>query len=145
MDFITHSGLIPRGNRGSLWTVNGGYETLKSYETILEDELDDRGLPTRALEFDIMEEHYEFLKTLPVYLEYPELKTDDGRHLVVSHSSVNRVWKMRDDDLYKEQFKKTAMWTRDFSRMRSNLEIYNVFGHTPQEASPIRSFLRGLR
>jgi serine/threonine protein phosphatase 1 len=77
------------------------------------------------------------MKKLPVYIEYPEEKSEDGRYLVVSHSILHNVWKLKDttEEYKKKQFRKTAMWSRDF-HVVDNPDIYNVIGHTPQEYDP---------
>jgi len=139
LNFMMHTGLLPRGARGSIWTVQGGYETLKSYESYDEDNLDDRGLPTREFDYDTFEKHFKFMEGLPIYLEYPEIKNEDGRHLVVSHSVLHNVWKLRDSEERNKQdiFRKTATWTRNFSNLKDNPEIYNIIGHTPQEEAKI--------
>ena len=57
----------------------GGEQTLKSYTCK-----------------DEYYKQYEFMKTLPLYLEYKDYKTTDNRYLVVSHSAVGKVWNKRD-------------------------------------------------
>ena len=57
---------------------NGGEQTLSSYTS--------------------KEEFYkqlDFLKLLPLYLEYKDYKTKDGRYLVVSHSAIGQTWELR--------------------------------------------------
>jgi len=52
----------------------GGEQTLKSYKS--------------------KEEFYkqlDFLKSLPLYIEYKDYKAEDGRYLVVSHSSEDKL------------------------------------------------------
>ena len=100
----------------------------------MDDVLDDRGLPTTVFDFEALEEHERFVRELPIYLEYEDVKNEDNRHLVVSHSIIHRVWKMRNkpDTSSQNMFKQCATWTRDF-RVRDNPEIFNVIGHTPQE------------
>jgi len=132
--FIAKTGLIPTGNAGSLWTVNGGHETLQSYEVILHDVLDDRGIPTRAFDIDTFDEHVEWLKKLPLYIEFPEVKNEDGRYLVISHSVIGNVWKFRSDtsNLKKGWVKQAVLWSRP-NKVTDVPEIYNIIGHTPQE------------
>lgn len=103
------------------WIIkDGGDKTLKSYNDL-----------------DLIKKHLAWLKTLPLYLEYKNLKTSDNRHLVVSHSHILQAWKYKDyakdSDEYKA-FEKECL----FSRYKSfdNKEIFNVFGHTPM-AKPI--------
>lgn len=109
------------------WALNGGMETLESYSD------DPTDYDYKKLDRTLFAEHQEWMKTLPVYLEYPEIKNEDGRHLVVSHSLIHNVWKLRDKPEREEHFNQTAMWTRNFSAVKDNPEIFNVIGHTPQK------------
>jgi serine/threonine protein phosphatase 1 len=96
------------------WTWNGGGTTSASYD----------------FDLDKMFEELEWFKTLPLYLEFDEELTGDGRRLVVSHSSVSGVWKYRDSS----DFKQHVLWNR--LPVRDEPDIYNVFGHTPQQNKP---------
>ena len=109
------------------WPVNGGIETLESY---CEDPAD---YGYQKLDRKLFEEHQDWMRELPVYLEYPEIKNEDGRHLVVSHSLIHNVWKYRNDPDRNEMFFKHTLWTRDFRSVKDNPEIHNVIGHTPQK------------
>ena len=96
------------------WLFNcGGEQTLKSYTCK-----------------DEYYKQYDFMKTLPLYLEYKDYKTADNRYLVVSHSAVGKVWDKRDskdkDDI--EEFKTHLLYSR--YKNSNNKEIFNVFGHT---------------
>ena len=64
------------------WTLNGGRKTLFSYYT--ED---------GEFLLEQFKEHVNWMNNLPIYIEYPDVKMKDGRHLVVSHSIINKVWK----------------------------------------------------
>ena len=56
------------------WLFNcGGEQTLKSYTCK-----------------DEYYKQYDFMKTLPLYLEYKDYKTTDNRYLLVSHSAVGK-------------------------------------------------------
>lgn len=92
---------------------NGGEQTLNSY--------------TSKEEFD---KQLDFLRTLPLYLEYKDYKTQDGRYLVVSHSAVGRAWELRTskNKVNKKKFETQVLWSRykDFD----NNKIFNVYGHT---------------
>lgn len=102
---------------------NGGLRTLQSYIGHEEEFLD----------------HVEWMRKLPVYREYPEIKNAEGRHLVVSHSNVGNVWKYRDKPEKAVVFRQVTIWGRH--NFEDNKEIYNVVGHTPQPDGPrIKSF-----
>lgn len=109
----------------SVWVNRlGGDKALESYggfETINENKL--------------FKEHLEWLKQLPLYIEYEDLKTKDGRYLVVSHACANDKWKFRKshvDSFNYQEFYQEVMKSRKIGTF-DNKEIFNVFGHTPQE------------
>lgn len=93
------------------WLKHGGMQTFASYS-------DDESL---------WEEDLDWLNKLPLYLEFPELKDEEGRALLVSHSSAGCCW-----DLDKEgiEFPHMIMWNRKTPTTPEG--YYNVFGHTPQ-------------
>ena len=104
---------------GDMWILNGGHNTLKSYYT-------EEG----KFRLSKYYRHLSWMDDLPIFLEYPEIKDDNGDYLVVSHSIILDVWKNRDK---LRNFNETALWGRDFSSLPNNTGIYNVIGHTPQE------------
>ena len=137
LNFRAKTGLIPKGNAGSLWTVNGGYEALQSYESYDEDNKDDRGLPTRWFDYESFKEHVEYFRNLPYYLEFPEIQNEQGRYLVVSHSNIGNVWGFRNSShkQEKDRFISEVSWGRP-TKIKDVPEIYNVIGHTPQAHGP---------
>lgn len=111
----------------SNFTHNGGIQTLQSYEVFPED----------------FKRHADWMRSLPVYIEYPEVKREDGRYLVVSHSGVGNVWKHRDNETKRRMFDEAVMWDRN--RFLDQPEIYNVFGHTPQaDGATVKSFYANI-
>lgn len=107
-----------------VWGMNGGDQTRDSYKGF-EDQY---------------KEHLAWMKTLPLYLEYPEVKNSDGRILVVSHSNIGKVWDWSNErrTLMSDQFENTIMWDR--YGQEDVPEIYNVVGHSVQREPKIRSF-----
>ena len=105
----------------SIWLYNGGTECLRSYEG--------RG--------DLLKEYLEWLKTLPFYLEYKDVKNEDRKHLVVSHSTIANVWTLRNstDEREKRNFENTVMWERN-PFPKNIAKVFNVYGHTPQDYEP---------
>lgn len=101
-----------------IWLMNGGAKCIDSYEN--EDG-----------EVDVakLQEHFEWLKTLPYFLEYPELKDAKGNHLLVTHSTAAQVWGKVPTD--SDQFKGNVTWERTPQPQKIK-GIYNVYGHTPQ-------------
>ncbi len=102
---------------------NGGEQTLSSYTS--------------------KEEFYkqlDFLKLLPLYLEYKDYKTKDGRYLVVSHSAIGQTWELRNsqNEVNIKRFESQLLWSRykDFD----NSEIFNVYGHTIFEEPLINDY-----
>lgn len=106
------------------WEVNGGKETLHSYD-----------IQPNGMEKFI--EHQEWMNTLPIYLEFPEvLIGPDKRMLVISHSCIYSYWEHRRDIGAKQGI----LWGRDFFDVDKDFGIYNVFGHTPVEEPVIKEW-----
>jgi calcineurin-like phosphoesterase family protein len=101
-----------------IWEMNGGTKCLNSYE-------DENGI----MDVPTLQEHHTWLKTLPYFLEYPELKDSEGRHLLVTHSTAASVWGKVPTD--SDQFKDNVTWERTPFPKKIK-DIYNVYGHTPQ-------------
>lgn len=101
----------------------GGEQTLKSYTSK-----------------DEYYKQYDFIKTLPLYLEYKDYKTTDNRYLVVSHSAVGKVWDKRDskDKFDIEDFENQLLYKR--YKQFDNKDIFNVYGHTPRSEAKLTSF-----
>ena len=120
----------------NIWTNKkyniGGLDTLKSYKL-----LDD---PIQTFKDDL-----EWMKSLPLYLEYPESKTKDNRTLVVSHSCVDDLWSLRDsDDKFDiEDFKTKVLYSRNKDPL-DNKEIFNIFGHTPVKKPITESYYANI-
>lgn len=98
------------------WDMNGGRETRASYQ---HDE-------------ELMQKHANWMAKLPHYIEFPEVKNENGDMLVVSHSSIQGFWK--DRDLQADNI----MWNREpVSEAAGHHQgIFNVFGHTPIKNGP---------
>lgn len=86
-----------------------------------------------------LQNHLDWMIKLPLYKEY-NIQNSDGRRLVVSHSSIGKVykWSAEKRQLYYSQFKEYVMWNRNPPHDPGG--IYNVFGHTPQEEPRVKSF-----
>lgn len=105
----------------------GGLETLNSYKNSEE-----------------YFEHYNFLNSLPLYLEFKNYRTKDNRYLVVSHSNIGKVWELKDSQnkIDKEIFESHLLWSR-----KSTIdikEIFNVYGHTICPNPNITPFSMGI-
>ena len=87
-----------------------------------------------------MFEDVEYLKTLPLYIEYKNHKTEDGRYLVVSHSALGKAWELRNstNEEDKKTFETQLLWSR--YRHCDNSEIFNVYGHTIQDEVYINEY-----
>lgn len=106
----------------------GGMETLASYDKLGKT-------AGTIIQEKIFKEDIEWMENLPLYLEFKNIKNKDGRHLVVSHSSVSEYWKYRDNSKSDPDYK--SFWNAClYSRTKNpadNSEIFNIFGHTPVE------------
>ena len=106
----------------------GGDETLTSYNNKKEEYY----------------KHYDFLNSLPLYIEYQDYKTKDNRYLVVSHSTVGKVWNIRnstnENDV--EEFNHFVKWSR--WKNHDNEEIFNVYGHTIFQEALLNEYSCGI-
>ena len=93
---------------------NGGEATYRSYFG-------------QSTEFK--QRHVDFLESRPVYLEFKDYKTQNGEHLVVSHSAVGNMWELRNDKYASEEFKRHLLSGRGDEMQVSG--IFNIYGHTP--------------
>ena len=108
-----------------IWNMNGGDITLDSYLTEAT-----KTSGTRVHEIKALKKDLKWLKTLPYYLEYPNLKNKNGDHLLVTHTTPERVWGELSED--NPQFKSALIWDRH--PFPPKIEgIYSVYGHTPQK------------
>lgn len=106
--------------RGSIFLMNGGYKTLreygiKTYFNYLN--------PPNQENLEVLKAHIEWIKNLPIYLEFPNVINAEGRHLVVSHSSIGNTY----NDLDKNE--EVILWGRP-RNVVDIPEIYNIYGHT---------------
>lgn len=114
----------PNKRYTSIFASNGGLNTLQSYDNFPAD----------------FQAHVEWMRKLPLYIEYPDCKRDsDGRYLVVSHSAIGPMWKNRNNPDKAKYLKDHVLWERN--RFLDAPEIYNIHGHTPQEMeATVKSF-----
>jgi len=108
------------------WMHNGGDFCLNSYNEV---------------PIDLFKAHVKWMESLPLFIEYPDLKLPEGRHLVISHSNIGNVWEKRNDN---GAIQNTVLWGREHY-VKDSPEIYNVIGHTPQEGGPtIHSYFANI-
>jgi serine/threonine protein phosphatase 1 len=89
-----------------LWCINGGSQTLESYESSKE----------------LFNDHKKFLTSLPLYLKFDDLG------LIVSHSSASTYFLNNCSD----NFRNYILWDRP-TRIKKIPNYFNVFGHTPNK------------
>lgn len=112
-----------------IWSMNGGSATLYSYLTEKVNEMGDI-VKTREHDMKTLKEDLEWMKTLPYYIEYKDLKNDRGQHLLVTHSSAAEVWGKHSPE--SAIFQNAVVWDR--TNFPAKIDgIYNLFGHTPQQ------------
>lgn len=115
----------------NLFLSNGGYKTLMSYGYKVNQHCFNYVLLTPPEDLTQIKSHLEWIKFLPVHIEYPNCINDQGRKLVISHSSINSVYHNRNIFDKDERSKNLVIWGRP-KQIRDIPEIYSVFGHTPQ-------------
>lgn len=114
-----------------LWLGNGGLETLDSYKEKI-----NHPYLKGEVQWDLFNKHCDYMDLLPYYLEFPDVKNEDGRYLVVSHSNLGNVWNLRNGNEREwQRFITETTWGRPH-KIKDQPEIYNVVGHTPQEDGP---------
>lgn len=110
-----------------IWEMNGGTICLQSY-------LVNDGKNSHLVhDVKALREHLEWMKNLPHYLEYKDVKNDKGQHLLVTHSTAAHVWNKY--DAKHPEFKASVTWDRDNFPPKIP-GIYNVYGHTPRQYKP---------
>lgn len=77
---------------GFCWT-EGALETMESY---LYKEENGAGIEETKLNFKMLLDHLAWMRTLPLYIEFPDVFNEEGRYLVISHSQIHNVWNTRD-------------------------------------------------
>ena len=123
------------GGKG-VWLMNGGKECLESYIIESKDDFDYNNL-VKYFDLETFIAHMDWIKTLPYYVEFKDVKNDKGEHLLVTHSSAAKVWKW-DEKRRKEQHKHFIghlTWGRPHS-INPIPDVYNIFGHTPIKNGP---------
>ena len=115
----------------NIWIYNGGYQALKSYN------IPNFEVKGNSPEAKLFREHVKWMESLPIYLEFPDVKDVKGRQLLVTHSSAGYAWNAVDGDPSKltDRLKEDILWGRR-NYIHPIDGIFNVFGHTPQEHKP---------
>lgn len=115
-----------------VFEMNGGDKTIDNY-----NQLYNTPLKLRATEVMEIRDDAEWMRNLPLYLEFPDVKNDKGQMLVVSHSSLHAVWEKRNSKESNDEyiFQQHALWNR-LPNIIAIDGVFNVFGHTPQEIEP---------
>lgn len=120
-----------------VWLNNGGRKVLENYNATTRSNGAFRAsiLFNTQEDADAFESHVEWMKTLPTFIEFTDVKNTEGRILVVSHSSINGSWKLKDKSKTEREqqlFDQQVIWNRDVIHggIKDVPEIYNVFGHT---------------
>ncbi len=108
------------------WLINGGFCTLASYG------IANFPAPTEDLGPEFLDD-IKWLKSLPYYLNFEDIKDINNRHLVISHAScVNQYPFENMDKLAIEEL----LWNRNENP--DVIEgVFNVFGHTPKKEAVI--------
>jgi serine/threonine protein phosphatase 1 len=124
-------------NNKDVWLRNGGYECLESYGCqVVQTGHDSSSIYFPEEEMSkIYNEHVEYIKNLPLVIEYPDVVNAEGRYLVVSHSNLVNMWKSYKKDPDHHYFKQNVLWGRP-NTIKDATDIYNIHGHTPIENGP---------
>jgi serine/threonine protein phosphatase 1 len=104
------------------WYMNGGRETRREYENDSDFEAD-----------------REWIRSLPLYLEFHDIKDANDQHLVVSHTTLEEFWYYRD----KMHTRFDAVWTRNHYPSRID-GVFNIYGHTPVKKPVIKDYFANI-
>jgi len=100
----------------SIFKNNGGTKTLLNYK---DDE-------------ETLKTHLKFLNSLPYYIYLEDVKDDNGRPLLITHSSgsayIKDLQNKNLDPIEKENMYNNIVWTRALPK--SDNGVFNIFGHT---------------
>ena len=121
-------------NMDNLWIANGGDETLISYGLLLKDESSSYYPLKKMEEMAQLQSDLEWLTRLPLYIEL-DITHSSGKSIVVSHSNILKVWKMRNISEKESDFKESLLWSRDEELVEES-DIFNIYGHTVQNFEP---------
>jgi serine/threonine protein phosphatase 1 len=124
------------------WFQNGGIQTIQEYFTkpIYEQAMANLiGVQEYATDYKTLENHERWIQSLPFYLEFKDITRKDGRHLVVSHTTIAQYWEKR--DLPQARFE--GVWARK-SIPKDIKTIFNIYGHTPVTKPLIREHFANI-
>jgi len=116
----------------NMWLEHGGKETLLSYGLV--SIVNNKMVPHPFIKDFIFQfkDDIEWMKKLPLYIEV-DVNHKSGRKVVISHSAITPVWKLREREDHKKNFSNTILWGR--VKPIDSEPIFNIFGHTPQQYS----------
>ena len=114
------------------WLQHGGKETLLSYGLI--SIKNNKMIPHPFIKDFIFQfkDDIEWMKELPLYIEL-DVTHKSRRKVVISHSAITSVWKLRTSEEHQKRFSNTTLWGR--VKPIDTEPIFNIFGHTPQQYS----------
>jgi len=128
---VKSKGVLDQDN---MWLKHGGKETLISYGLVTMK--NNKIVPHPFIEEFIFqfEDDIEWMKRLPIYLEL-DTTHSSNRKVVVSHSAIASVWKMKESKKIEDinKFNNMVLWGR--VKPIDTEPIFNIFGHTPQKYS----------
>ncbi|HLD91589.1 MAG TPA: metallophosphoesterase [Patescibacteria group bacterium] len=121
-----HSHKIALSLYGNVWLLNGGVETLRSYQT------------NDSVDSDAVSSDIKWMERLPTYLEFKSV-VGEGRHLVVSHSHIINCWHgiQANNGEVGTKYKNVILWDRPYN-LRYVGDIFSVIGHTPNSQPKIK-------
>jgi len=119
-------------DQDNMWLKHGGKETLLSYGLISVSS--NLIVPHPFIKDFIFqfEDDIHWMKQLPLYIKLNQ-KHFSGRDVVISHSAIAPVWKLRNKKESQKKFTDTVLWGR--MKPVDCEPIFNIFGHTPQQYS----------
>jgi serine/threonine protein phosphatase 1 len=133
--------LIDRGlqNRDVIqFIIDKGYKcVLGNHDHLLDNDISDEYWKQHytgwvSIEYkdndEVYKEHVKWIKSLPIYIEYPELRDENDRYLVVSHTSIAPFWNHRSG--LKENLSQNDDCIWETCQIPKDIkDVFNVMGH----------------
>lgn len=115
-------------NKIRFWYINGGKETLQSYN-LIDSSTKVHSILNNPDGFEKFKQDIKWIQKLPLFID-TQLSTHDNKPVIVSHAAIANVWKFKSDRQKQDVFEEYALWNRNMPK--KDCEIFNIYGHSPQ-------------
>lgn len=124
------------------WMMNGGAQTSLEYDTIPAPPwIEYQGMKSKerfVRDVEAFDADAKWMRELPLYLEFPDIVREDGRHLLVTHTTFGDIYGLRNTIPHVK-----AVWQRK-GIPKDIKGVFNVYGHTPVEKPVVRDHFANI-